>query len=246
MLDLLLWYHSLSMNQIMLINTWIDQSKYVKICGVDDAGRGSVLGPLVIAGVAMNKRKTYMLKKIGVCDSKQLSPQRRDKLYSEIIDLVDAYHIVKIQPRSIDASVRDHKLNFLEAKYMARVVQHLAADRSYVDSCDVNTTRFGKVISEMSGNHTVCSYHHADSRFVIVSAASILAKVTRDRAIAKLRQHNNLGSGYPADPKTKKFLVTYYTKNKTFPTFVRKSWMPVKTLIQTLGDDHYMAPIIRV
>ena len=232
-------------NQIMLINTWIIQSKSVQICGVDDAGRGSVLGPLVIAGVTMNKRMIHLLKEIGVRDSKQLSPQRRARLYPKIIDVVDAYHIVKIQPRSIDASVRDHKLNFLEAKYMARVVQHLSADRSYVDSCDVNTTRFGRIISEMSGNHTVCSYHHADSRFVIVSAASILAKVTRDRAIARLR-HNNLGSGYPADPKTKKFLVTYYTKNKTFPSFVRQSWKPVKTLIHTLGNDHYVTPIIRV
>ncbi len=218
----------------------------MQVCGVDDAGRGSVIGPLVIAGVVMNQNKISVLKKIGVRDSKKLSPQRRTKLYSEIIEVVDSYYILKIHPRSIDASVKNHKLNLLEAKYMARVIKHLGADRSYVDSCDVDPNRFGKAISLLSENHSIISSHHADSRFVIVSAASILAKVTRDRSITRLQKYNDLGSGYPADPKTKRFLTTCYTQDKTFPTFVRKSWKPVKRLIQTLRDDQYMTTVIRV
>ena len=114
---------------------------------------------------------------------------------------------------------------------MAKVVSKLDPDTSYVDSCDVNPTRFGKEISKLSDNHKIKSYHHADSRFVIVSAASIIAKVTRDRAVEKLRKTHDLGSGYPSDSTTVKFVTKYYQKNKSLPTFVRKSWKPVQAIV---------------
>lgn len=114
---------------------------------------------------------------------------------------------------------------------MAKVVSKLNPDTSYVDSCDVNPRRFGKEISVLSDNHKIKSYHHADSRFVVVSAASILAKVTRDRAIEKLRKNHNLGSGYPSDSITVKFVTKYYKKNKVMPSFVRKSWKPVQRIL---------------
>ncbi|KFM19623.1 Ribonuclease HII protein [Marine Group I thaumarchaeote SCGC AAA799-P11] len=203
----------------------------MRVCGVDDAGRGSMLGPLVISGISIDKRKLRKLSSLGVKDSKKLSPKNRELLYKKIIKLVDDYYITKIPPRSIDASVKRHGLNELEAKYMAKVVSKLNPDTSYVDSCDVNPKRFGKEISKLSDNHKIKSYHHADSRFVIVSAASILAKVTRDRAIKKLSKNHDLGSGYPSDLKTVKFVTRYYKTNHSLPTFVRKSWKPVQKIM---------------
>ena len=199
----------------------------MQICGIDDAGRGSMLGPLVIAGLSLDKKQLRKLSSLGVKDSKKLSPKIRERLYKKIIETADDYYITKISPRSIDASVRKHCLNNLEAKHMAKVVSKLNPDMSYVDSCDVNSSRFGKVISKLSDNHKIKSYHQADSRFVIVSAASILAKVARDRSIAKLRKTYNLGSGYPSDSVTVKFVTNYYIINNTVPNFVRKSWKPV-------------------
>jgi len=186
-----------------------------------------MLGPLVIAGLSLDKKKMRKLSSLGVKDSKKLSPKLREQLYKKIIEIADDYHIAKISPRSIDASVKKHCLNGLEAKYMAKVVSKLNPDMSYVDSCDVNPGRFGKEISQLSDNHKIKSFHHADSRFVIVSAASILAKVTRDRSIAKLRKIHNLGSGYPSDSVTVKFVTNYYKINEVVPSFVRKSWKPV-------------------
>ena len=203
----------------------------MQICGIDDAGRGSMLGPLVIAGISIDKKNLRKLSSLGVKDSKKLSPKLREHFYKKIIKLVDDYYITKIPPKSIDASVRKHHLNNLEAKYMAKVVSKLNPDTSYVDSCDVNPRRFGKEISVLSDNHKIKSYHHADSRFVVVSAASILAKVTRDRAIEKLRKNHNLGSGYPSDSITVKFVTKYYNKNKVMPSFVRKSWKPVQRIL---------------
>jgi len=205
-------------------------TKFVQVCGIDDAGRGSMLGPLVIAGVSLEKKNLRKLTSLGVKDSKKLSPSR-EILYKKIIEIVDDYYIVKIPPRSIDASVKKHLLNYLEAKYMAKVVSKLDADTSYVDSCDVKPLRFGKEISQLSDGHKIKSYHHADSRFVVVSAASILAKVSRDKSIQRLRKIHNLGSGYPSDSTTVKFVTKYYKKNHVMPVFVRKSWKPVQKIM---------------
>jgi len=204
----------------------------MQICGIDDAGRGPMLGPLVIAGISLDKKKLRKLTALGVKDSKKLSPKLRESLYKKIIDIVDDYYVAKISPRSIDASVKKHCLNGLEAKYMAKVVSKLNPDISYVDSCDVNPKRFGKIISQLSDNHKIKSYHRADSRFAVVSAASILAKVSRDRAIARLRKEHDLGSGYPSDSVTVKFVTKFYKKNHEMPSFVRKSWKPVQRIVE--------------
>ena len=174
----------------------------MKICGIDDAGRGSMIGPLVIAGISIKKRNLKNLKSIGVRDSKKLTPITREILYKKIIKIVDDYYVVRITPKTIDRSVFRHNLNHLEAKNMAKIVLKLKSNVSYVDSCDVDYKRFGREISSLSSNAKIKSYHHADSRFVTVAAASIIAKVSRDRSIHRLNKNFNLGSGYPSDKKT--------------------------------------------
>ena len=203
----------------------------MQICGVDEAGRGSMLGPLVVAGITISKSKIKLLKKLGVRDSKKLSPTAREYLYKKIIETVDDYHVIRIPPRVIDKSVANHSLNHLEAKYMARVISKLSPSTAFVDSCDVNSKRFGKEISELTSNTKIRSYHHADSKFVTVSAASILAKVSRDRAIMRLGKNHDIGSGYPSDPKTKMFVKKSLRRNRDMP-FLRKSWKPVQILMK--------------
>jgi ribonuclease HII len=203
----------------------------MQICGVDEAGRGSMVGPLVVAGITISKPKISQLKKLGVRDSKKLSPAARERLYKKIIETVDDYYVVRIPPRIIDKSVSNHSLNHLEAKYMAKVISKLSPSTAFVDSCDVNSKRFGKEISELTSNTKIRSYHHADSKFVTVSAASILAKVSRDRAIMKLANSHDIGSGYPSDPKTKKFVKKSIRKNRDL-SFLRKSWKPVQILMK--------------
>tara|TARA_B100001750_G_scaffold195131_1_gene166783 strand:- start:166 stop:804 length:639 start_codon:yes stop_codon:yes gene_type:complete len=204
---------------------------HMQICGVDEAGRGSMLGPLVVAGITISKTKINLLKKLGVRDSKKLSPAAREHLYKKIIEVVDDYYVVRIPPGIIDKSVSTHSLNHLEAKYMAKVISKLSPSTAFVDSCDVNSKRFGKEISKLTTNTKIRSYHHADSKFITVSAASILAKVSRDRAIARLAKKYDVGSGYPSDPKTKIFVKKSIRKNQDL-TFLRKSWKPVQILMK--------------
>ena len=203
----------------------------MQVCGVDDAGRGSLVGPLVIAGVSLDKTKIRKLRSMGIKDSKKLSPAQREKLYKKIIKFADAYYVAKINPSTIDKSVLKHGLNNLEAKYMARVISKLNPSISYVDSCDVNPSRFGKTISKLSKKNKIKSYHHADSRFVIVSAASIIAKVNRDREIKKIRKNHDVGSGYPSDAKTIGYVKQYISYKNEIPNFVRSSWKPVQLML---------------
>ena len=203
----------------------------MKICGVDDAGRGSMIGPMVIAGISIEKKNIPKLRKLGVRDSKKLSPKKRELLYKQIVKLVDDYHVIRIPPRTIDKYVFEHNLNHLEAKKMAEVISNLNPDLSYVDSCDVNAARFGREISDLSNKSKVKSYHYADSRFVVVSAASIIAKVSRDRSIMRLNKTSNLGSGYPSDKKSVNYVKKIVSSKKPLPTSVRKSWKPVQKIL---------------
>jgi len=203
----------------------------VKICGVDDAGRGSMIGPLVIAGISIEKKDLSKLRKLGVRDSKKLTPKKRELLYKEIIKIVDDFHVIRIPPKTIDKFVFQHNLNHLEAKKMAEVITNLKPHTSYVDSCDVNASRFGREISDLSGKSKVKSYHYADSRFVVVSAASIIAKVSRDRSIARLNKSSNLGSGYPSDKKSVSYVRKLVSSKKPLPSSVRKSWKPVQKIL---------------
>ena len=203
----------------------------MKICGVDDAGRGSMIGPMVIAGISIEKKNIPKLRKLGVRDSKKLSPKKRELLYKEIVKLVDDYHVIRIPPRTIDKYVFEHNLNHLEAKKMAEVISNLNPDLSYVDSCDVNAARFGREISDLSKKSKVKSYHYADSRFVVVSAASIIAKVSRDHSIMRLNKTANLGSGYPSDKKSVNYVKKVVSSKKSLPTSIRKSWKPVQKIL---------------
>jgi ribonuclease HII len=204
------------------------------VAGVDDAGRGCVIGPLVIAGVMMKEEDLPKLKELGVRDSKLLSPHRRETLAVEIKRIAEKYSVAKLSPREIDDVVETgtklHRLNRLEAKTMAQVIENLRPDIAYVDASDVLEERFKQHILEcLPFKVEIVSEHKADRTYPIVSAASIIAKVERDKEIAELAsKHGDLGSGYPADPRTISFLQRCLARLGEYPDFVRKSWKPAK------------------
>ncbi|TET24838.1 MAG: ribonuclease HII, partial [Candidatus Bathyarchaeum sp.] len=175
------------------------------VSGVDEAGRGSVIGPLVIAGVSLEEKDLPKLVDIGVKDSKLLSPQKRETLAKQIRELALNCHVVSLSPVEIDRVVetgkRLHRLNRFEAQAMARVITILKPEVVYVDAADVLADRFGEHIAEnLDFKLKIVSEHKADITYPIVSAASIIAKVERDRAISHLqKKHGNMGCGYPSD-----------------------------------------------
>jgi len=205
------------------------------IAGVDEAGRGCVIGPLVIAGVAIKTENIQQIIELGVKDSKLLTPKKREALYPEIIKIVQSYHTIQVLPCMIDKAVfskkKLYKLNRLEAQMMAKIIEQLKPDEAYVDAADVIQDRFGEHIQEcLTVKTTIISKHKADRTFPVVSAASVIAKVQRDRALDDLKaEYGDFGSGYLTDDKTTIFLKRLLVENNgDYPCCVRKSWKPAR------------------
>ena len=209
------------------------------IGGVDEAGRGSIIGPLVIAGIIIHKSEIMLLKEMGVRDSKVLTKKARARLCSKIIEIADSIYILKINPIEIDENVFLKGLNRLEAKVMANIINNMRADEIYVDCCDVNPHRYKEYLEQhLTHNPKIYSLHHADAINVVVSAASIIAKVTRDNEIQRIRsKYHNIGSGYPSDLQTMKFIKQWIAKNDNPPDFARKSWKPLRIMIEQKGQS---------
>ena len=198
--------------------------------GVDEAGRGCLAGPLVVAGVSVSKAGAAALRELGVRDSKTLTPKRREALYKEVRRVCDKVRWVGIPPAEIDSVVfagrRYRRLNHLEAVYFAKVIDSLGADLVTVDAADTLPSRFRAVIVEnMEKRCKVVASHKADRDDVVVGAASIVAKVQRDRAVERLRaEYGDFGSGYPSDPDTRAFFSNLVGRGESLPDYVRKSW----------------------
>jgi ribonuclease HII len=219
------------------------------VAGVDDAGRGPIIGPLVIAGVLLlGDRAGPSLAAMGVKDSKLLTPKSRTYLAGKIREQAAKVSVVVTEPKEIDEVVlhggKLRKLNFLEAKVMAQVLNELAPAEAYVDASDVNEERYRETIveflqPELKGIRIV-SEHHADRNYPVVSAASIIAKVRRDEMIEELhRQYGDFGSGYITDPKTMDYLRDWRRKHSEFPPIVRLSWKTIKEIEQEIGQARF-------
>ncbi|EDY35782.1 ribonuclease HII [Aciduliprofundum boonei T469] len=209
-------------------------------CGVDEAGRGPVIGPLVVAGVCGEESKIASLR---VKDSKKLSPKSRERLAEEIKKVASKIVVIKIEPEEIDALRERMTLNEIEVELFARVISQLNGDKVYVDAADVNEDRFAEEIKKKLGKDVeIISEHKADSKYPMVSAASIIAKVERDRIIEELKEElGEFGSGYPSDDRTKRFLEKYVKEHNELPPHTRHSWKSAKRAMKKkeqkkLGD----------
>ena len=198
------------------------------ILGVDEAGRGSVLGPMVIAGVIVPEKMNLVLERMGVKDSKRIVPNRR-MILSRKLKKMFKYDMIIISACEIDQMRADGiNLNEIEKNAMEELILRLKPQKAIVDAVDVKPERFQKKLCQDTG-FDVIAEHKADDNYIQVSAASIIAKVERDTQIAEINKefikNGGIGSGYPSDPTTKKFLANYTYDE--MPDFVRRSWNTV-------------------
>jgi len=207
------------------------------ICGVDEAGRGPVSGPLVVAGV--NFENDLELIENNVCDSKKIKPEIREILSKRIKKIATNYEILIIYAADIDDMRKVMTLNEIEVNAFSKIVEKLKPDVCYVDAADVNEKRFGKnILSKLSFRPEIISKHKADERYPIVGAASILAKTKRDEEVKIIAQELEkkldipFGSGYPADPVTQKFLRMWIKTFGELPPHTRHSWKTAKNLLK--------------
>ncbi len=204
--------------------------------GIDDAGRGPVIGPMVLAGCLIDEKTEVELKKLGVRDSKQLTEKRREFLAEKIREMAETFEIVLSFPSEIDK--KNHQgidLNKLEAIKAAEIIDKInkpprtnSRIKVIADCPSPTISKWKDFLKTRIGNLSnleICCEHKADRNHISVSAASILAKSEREKEMSKLRKKygEEIGSGYTSDPLTCRFLEKYSLKYEKDGIF-RQTW----------------------
>jgi ribonuclease HII len=217
------------------------------IAGIDEAGRGPVLGSMFIGGVAVTEDQLEELKEIGLKDSKKLSDTRREDLGTELRDIVTAVVVREVTASEIDELSEIMSLNEIEIRAFADVLTDLGVKEAYIDLPEPDGERFGrKVTAEMpdeADHPAITAEHGADDTYPVVSAASIAAKNAREDHVAELAEKydRDIGSGYPHDSPTTQFLEDHYKEHGNLPAETRRSWSTARQIIEKdrqkgLGD----------
>lgn len=216
--------------------------------GIDEAGRGPAIGPLVVCSLCIPSEHSVILEEIGVKDSKTLSSKKRNVIYTRISELAESHGwgvgVVICEPSRIDYNSINSDLNSLEVELFAEAMEistsHHPSGVLKVDACDVNAERFGQRLSRKLGRPwkewKIESKHRMDSIDVVTSASSIIAKVKRDSIVSSLSERlgMEIGSGYPSDPKTK-IAVRELVSGPLPHECLRWSW---KTVSRAWGELH--------
>jgi ribonuclease HII len=209
----------------------------VKVLGIDEAGRGPVIGPLIIAGVMIHDGKEAELG--AVKDSKLLAHKKRIEL-NHLIQEHSEFKIIEVSPKEIDEAVdpdnKSMNLNWLEAHKQAEIINELSPDVAIIDCPSPNCKKYTEYLSNLLVNKQIklIVEHKADVNYPVCSAASIIAKVRREEEVEKLKQkYGDIGPGYPANSVTQKFIRENWEKH---PEIFRHSWSTFKNHEKAKGQ----------
>jgi len=205
------------------------------LLGIDEAGKGPVIGPLVIAGVLISEENEGKLKKLGIKDSKELSPEKRKKFSEEIKNLSEDFVVLKISASELNKEMDTKTLNEIEISRIAQIINSfwMRKPKVYIDALEANTKKFKeKILSRLKDKKLeIIAENYADKTYPIVSAASIIAKVTRDSEIKNLhKKYGFFGSGYPSDERTIEFLKKL--NKEEYNKIVRLKWETSKNILK--------------
>ena len=199
----------------------------MRILGLDEAGRGCVLGPLVVGGFLVEADLLSRVRETGATDSKKLSAKRRETILPLLDDLGEA-HLIEITPQQIDGG----NINTLEEEAFATLILRTKPDKVIIDApCHPNgiPNFIERLVTRIGYRPELVVEPKADLNYPSCSAASIFAKVHRD---AQIKALGNVGSGYPSDPVTRAWLTGFIERGEAFPDSVRTRWGTIQKLSQ--------------
>jgi ribonuclease HII len=211
--------------------------------------------------VSVQKGREQKLARIGVRDSKMLTRKKREFLYDEIYSVAEDVKFYKISGIEINkAMAAGISLNELEAMHFAKLIDSLKSSpsRIFLDSPDVISSRFGARISifstkpmliagikskkpeDGSNRIRIISEHKADSRYPVVSSASIIAKVVRDNELDRIEEEvgMQIGSGYPSDRNTVE-AIRANLNNTGLHQYIRERWKTMQHIRQSKIEDFF-------
>ncbi|MEW6063003.1 MAG: ribonuclease HII [Nanoarchaeota archaeon] len=202
------------------------------VLGIDEAGRGPCIGSMFIVGAMFDERDLAKLKSLGVKDSKLLVHKKRVELAEKIKKIAKKIKIVQVRPREIDKAVESKNglnLNWLEALKQAEIINELKPDKAIIDCPSPNIKKYGEYLLNLLKNKKIelIVEHKADYKYIPVGAASIIAKVEREKEVKKIEKFvgESIGSGYSSNPICQEFIKHNIDK---YPEIFRKSWMTYK------------------
>jgi len=198
--------------------------------GVDEAGRGPILGPMVIAVVAVDRGGTRRLNRLGVDDSKAfgsgiVGQAKRAALAAEIRGVVSAYRIRVVHVEEVDHYTYRGQLNALERRVVLELLSAMEATRADRVICD-GANMFAPLVTHFPRLRAV---DNGEAAHASVAAASILAKDVRDREFSMIAAHyaeefGELRGGGYSNAATNRFVTAYAERYGEPPPEVRLSW----------------------
>ena len=200
------------------------------VLGLDEAGRGCVLGPLVVGAYFCDEDVLAQLKEAGVTDSKKLSAKKRQRLLGILPDHGTG-RILEVSPAQIDAG----NINTLEEIAFIDHIVHFRPEAVYLDApvhprgIPKLTARIAQTLQRAGLQPELIIEPKADLTYTVVGASSIFAKVNRDARIEAL---GPVGSGYPSDPKTRAWIKGFFDRGEALPACVRTRWGTIEALRQ--------------
>lgn len=223
----------------------------IRIAGLDEAGRGPVIGSLFIGGVAVDDDAKEQLDALPLKDSKKLSDKQRRELEPQIRSIAGGTVVREVTASEIDELRKLMSLNKIELRGFAEVITRLDPDKAIIDLPEPDAERFSRTLKEelddSFGDLAITAEHGADDTFPIVSAASILAKNAREDHIGELHEkyRTDFASGYPHDTPTIDFLEAYLDEHGSLPDETRLSWSTAQRIqkeveqssVTSFGDD---------
>lgn len=213
-----------------------------KVLGIDEAGRGPVIGSMFIGGFMVDEEELDKVEDLGVKDSKKLSDKKRERLAKELRNKGETF-LEEIEGSEIDELREVMSLNEIEIQGFCNVIERSDADKIFVDLPEPNGERFiNKMKRELPTRFRERDFvaeHGADDTYPVVSAASIIAKSARENHVEKL--HSKYGydfkSGYPHDKPTINFLEKYVEEKGELPSETRRSWSTAERILKESGQS---------
>ncbi|MEK7565352.1 MAG: ribonuclease HII [Patescibacteria group bacterium] len=203
------------------------------VLGIDEAGKGCVIGPLFLGGFLISE-EDYLIDKLnslGITDSKLLVAKKRESIAKEIKKIAHGYKVIKISPADIDK----YSINELEIKHSANLINHFLPHRTYLDVpvAGAGIKKYCSAINLfcLGKNNKIIGANKMDSTNIAVAAASILAKSEREKYVKILKKtYGDFGSGYPSDPKTIRWLANWKKTKGEWPPIVRRKWSTISNI----------------
>lgn len=209
------------------------------VLGIDEAGRGCVLGPMVVAGFLVREDRIHLLREAGARDSKALDPSRRQRMRPRLLELAERVVLRAVPPAELDA----RSLNEIGLDVAVGLIAETAPDEALLDAPvpPGGCARYARVLRERLGAgapRSIVAVNRAEDLFPAVGAASVIAKLERDAAIDGLSAtHGSVGSGYPSDPATVAFLRRCMAAGGPLPSCVRTKWDTVRRVRAELAQE---------